>query len=106
MFELISFGYIHNEAEEGHNQPPIADITIDLRQHIRDADADTFALVGTTAAMLAAYGGGSPRPVTVAIGNKTGQHAAPGFVEALSDRLIAGGYTTNVYHRDLAAAAA
>lgn len=104
MFELISFGYIHNEAEEGRNQPPVADITIDLRQHIRDADSDTFALVGTAAAMLTAFGGGSHRPVTVAIGNKTGQHTAPEFVTALSGRLVAGGYTTNVHHRDQVAA--
>jgi RNase adaptor protein for sRNA GlmZ degradation len=106
MFELISFGYVHNEAEEGSNRPPIADITIDLRQHIRDAGADTAAIVEATAGMLAAAAGGSPRPVTVAIGGETGQRTAPTFVAALSDRLAAGGHTTNVHHRDLTTIAA
>ncbi|MGY4902547.1 RapZ C-terminal domain-containing protein [Streptomyces sp. 900116325] len=108
MFELISFGYIHNEAEEGRNQAPIADITIDLRQHSRDAStADTFALVNATATALAAFAGSSSRPVTVAIGGETGQRTAPAFVAALADQLAnqlaAGGPATNVHHRDLVA---
>lgn len=104
FIELISFGYAHNEAEEGRNQPPIADITIDLRQHIRDASSDSFALVEAMAGTLTAFAGSSPRPVTVAIGGATGQRTAPTFVAALSDRLTAGGHTTNVHHRDLVAA--
>ncbi|MFF3060883.1 ATPase [Streptomyces sp. NPDC057909] len=102
MFELISFGYVHNEAEEGRNQPPVADITIDLRQHIRDTGSDSVALVEATAGTLTAFAGCSPRPVTVAIGGATGQRTAPAFVTLLSDRLTAGGHTTNVHHRDLA----
>ena len=104
MFELISFGYVHNEAEEGRNQPPVADITIDLRQHVRDTSSDTFALVEAAVGTLAAFAGSSSRPVTVAIGGETGQHTAPAVVAALSDRLTAGGHSTNVHHRDLATA--
>ncbi|WP_406325830.1 hypothetical protein OG784_12890 [Streptomyces sp. NBC_01617] len=98
FIELISFGYVHNEAEEGHNRPPVADITIDLRPYTQDV-TDIGALAG-------AFAGNSPRPVTVAIGSETGQHSAPAFVAALSGQLTDAGHTTNIHHRDLALATA
>lgn len=99
--ELISFGFDRNEAAEGANRPPVADIALDLRLHLRGAGtADTFALVDATAGTLTAFACGSPRPVTAAIGCEDGL-AAPAFVQALADLLGAGGHTVNVHHRDV-----
>ncbi|WP_329453177.1 hypothetical protein OG894_42015 (plasmid) [Streptomyces sp. NBC_01724] len=65
MIELISFGYRHDEAEEGRNRPPIADITIDLSQHIRD-DSATVALLDARAVALGAFAGSSARLIHAA----------------------------------------
>lgn len=100
--ELISFGFVHNEREEGSSRPPVADMVIDLRQHPRNG-AGSDALVAATAATITAFAGGSHRPVTVAIGCHDGQTAAA-FVAALAEQVGANN-TLTIHHRDTAPAA-
>ncbi|TXS40077.1 hypothetical protein [Streptomyces sp. OR43] len=101
--ELISFGFAHNEREEGSSRPPVADIVIDLRQHLRNGTGSDV-LVAATAGTITAFAGGSHRPVTAAIGCEDGQAASPAFVAALADLL--GTNVLTVHHRDAVAAAA
>lgn len=99
--ELISFGFVHNEREEGSSRPPVADIVIDLRQHLRSG-AGFDALVTATTATITAFAGGSDRPVTVAVGCHDGRSAAA-FVAALADQVGANNILT-IHHRDAALA--
>lgn len=99
--ELISFGFVHNEREEGSSRPPVADMVIDLRQHLRNG-AGSDALVAATPATITAFAGGSDRPVTVAIGCHDGQTAAA-FVVSLAEQVGANTALT-VHHRDAALA--
>ncbi|WP_419996138.1 RapZ C-terminal domain-containing protein [Streptomyces boninensis] len=115
--EIVSFGYLHA-------QPPLADLTIDLRHHFRDphinprlrhmtaydAEArDTVLntsgvadLIDATANAVAAFASGpSAKTVRVADGCAGGRHRAPTFAMALADRLTARGFEVQVAHRDL-----
>ncbi|MQY15000.1 RNase adapter protein RapZ [Streptomyces sp. RB5] len=115
--EIVSFGYLHDA-------PPVAHLTIDLRQHFRDPhvkpelrymtarDEPVRAavlgtpgitdLVAATAAAVAAFASGpSAGTVTVADGCAGGRHRAPTFALALAERLCAEGHRVTVVHRDI-----
>ncbi|UZJ31012.1 RapZ C-terminal domain-containing protein [Streptomyces endophytica] len=117
LVEILSFGYLHGE-------PPVADLTLDLRHHFRDphvspelrymtaADepvrnavlntAGIPALVEATATAVAAFAAGpSAGVVTVADGCAGGRHRAPTFAGALAERLRADGFRVAVTHRDM-----
>lgn len=117
--EIISFGYLHDDAPE-------ADLTFDLRRHFRDphvspelrhmtahdeqvrvAVRDTpgiLALVDAAAAAVAACASGpSAGKVVVASGCAGGRHRAPSFALLLAERLLTNrtSVVVRVTHRDL-----
>lgn len=115
--EVISFGFLHGD-------PPAAHITLDLRHHFRDphvdpalrymtaedepvrkavlATAGIAELVEAVARAVDAFAAGpAAGPVVVADGCAGGRHRAPSFAAALGDRLVLGGYSVTVQHRDI-----
>jgi UPF0042 nucleotide-binding protein len=115
--EIVSFGYLHDE-------PPAADLTIDLRHHFRDPHVSpelrymtaddapvrdavlstpgVAALVLATAEAVAAFASGpSAGTVSVADGCAGGRHRAPTFARALAELLRDAGHDVTVRHRDL-----
>lgn len=112
--EVISFGY-------GHDGPPGAHLTIDVRTHFRDphvnpalrhltaaADAVVKAVMGTpgipalvdsvVAAASAFLAAPSPAPVTIAIGCVGGRHRSAVIAAEVARRL---GPTATLTHRDI-----
>ncbi|SMF64638.1 RNase adapter RapZ [Streptomyces sp. Amel2xC10] len=114
---IISFGYLHAG-------PPVAHLTVDLREHFRDPhispelrhmtadDAPVRAAVlatpgirdlieATALAVAALAAGPGTAPVTVAVGCAGGRHRAPTFVRRLSAYLAGEAYDITVRHLDL-----
>ncbi|MEU4230034.1 RNase adapter RapZ [Nonomuraea sp. NPDC026600] len=115
--EIVSFGYLHGA-------PPVAHLTLDLRQHFKDPHVSPelrymtahdepvratvlntpgiAALVEATATAVTAFTTGpSAGKVTVADGCAGGRHRAPTFAMALAERLRRDGLTVAIHHRDL-----
>jgi RNase adapter protein RapZ len=117
---VTSFGYLHGPA-------PYADITIDVRTHLRDPDIDpcvreltgrdavvrarVLAIPGarglidgvTTAirALLATPGGPGRQPVRVAIGCAGGRHRSVVIADDIAARLALAGWETTTTHLDI-----
>lgn len=112
---IVSFGYLHGD-------PPPADVTVDLRQRMRDPHHDPAMreLTGADLAIVARVknapgaaqilgslamvaramteGGG---PVTVALGCAGGRHRSYVMAEWLASTLRFGGVEVQVVHRDV-----
>ncbi|GAA2484821.1 RNase adapter RapZ [Streptomyces thermolineatus] len=114
---ITSFGY-------GHDAPPAAHLTVDLRVHFRDPHVNPALrhltahdpavrdavlstpgiphLIAALAETVAAYRAGpTPAPITVAIGCAGGRHRAATVATALADRLHGMDIPATVAHRDL-----
>lgn len=116
LITITSFGYLHS-----NNQPPTADVTIDLRDFFRDPHIDPrlkymsakdkevvdkvlgtdgvrkFAeSLSTVLARLA-----DNADVTAAFGCAGGRHRAPAISDYTGMLLAANGYSVEVIHRDL-----
>lgn len=113
---VMSFGY-------RHGPPPVADITIDVRAHLRNPSADprfrdwtgqapavrdhvlttpgaaelVEGVVATATALLPGARAAG-RPVRVAIGCAGGRHRSVALAEAISDQLTAALWTVTVAH--------
>lgn len=111
---ITSFGYLHS-----NNQPPTADVTIDLRDFFRDPhprlkymsarDGEVVDKVlgtdgvrkfaeslSTVLARLA-----DNAEVTAALGCSGGRHRAPAISDYAATLLTACGYQVEVIHRDI-----
>lgn len=116
---ITSFGYLHDPA-------PAADITVDVRRHLRDPHVDpTFReltgtdsavwdrvlstpgavdlVAGITAAVVALMPAAriDGRLVRVAVGCAGGRHRSVVLAESICDRLGVSGWEAEVEHRDI-----
>lgn len=111
---IYSFGY-------GHDQPPTADLTIDLRDFFRDPHIDPAlrqmtandqaiidkvlstsgvrVFTGDLASLLAQLA--RSNDVTAALGCAGGRRRAPVIADATATILHSWGYEVEVVHRDL-----
>lgn len=114
---VISFGY-------GHDTPPDATITCDVRTHFRDPHINpalrhltadhpnvTHAVLTTpgiprliealTNAITAYRHAPTPGPITIAVGCVGGRHRAPTIAAEVARLLNRGGVAVELTHRDL-----
>lgn len=116
---VTSFGYLHGQA-------PTADITVDVRDHLRDPHVDpgfreltgldpavTERVLGTSGAdelvdaIAAAVAAVAPaarlngRLVQVAIGCSGGRHRSVVLADSVAARVTLFGWTAEVEHRDI-----
>jgi len=116
MIHVISFGY-------GHDTPPTADFTIDVRKSLRNPfhddslrDRNAFdravyehvrktdgarELVRGLASLVMSFEFSTGRDVTIAFGCVGGRHRSAALAMMLEDELSLNGCDTTLSHRDI-----